>query len=72
VPVVVVHAAGQVAQQVPFEPGFELVGGALVQHLQGEDGGGVLDGPGVDLVERLCAVPDSQITAEVAAHGDEG
>ena len=41
-----------------------------MQHFQGKDGRGVLDRPGVDLVERRGAVPDGQVTAEVAAHGD--
>ena len=70
IPVVAVLTGRKVPQQISLEPELELVGGALVQHLQGKDGRGVLDGPGVDLVERGGAVPDRQVPAEVATHGD--
>jgi hypothetical protein len=41
-----------------------------VQHLQGEDGRGVLDRPCIDVVERGGAVPDRQVATEMAAHRD--
>lgn len=66
----VVGAVEQLPQQIPLEPVLQLVGRALAKHLQREHRRGVLNRPGVDLVQRSLGVEHRKVAAEVVADGD--